>query len=99
MESKKSIISKYISYQRNLYDLKLNLDILNVNIEDIDLFIKDNFSEIEKYIFIEHYVKQKTLNTIATEINYSYSYTRQIATKCKNKIDIFIYIKKDYSEE
>ncbi len=94
MKDRHPDINRYFSIcqEYNKAD-RLQKELLH-DIKDIELIINKNFSVTEKYIFEEHLVKRRSIKIIALELNYTYSYTRQLLLRARDKLSYLLYLYK-----
>ncbi len=75
-------------YYTNLADESLQH--LEHDPDFIHEIITTKFNDVEIYIFNEYLVKQRSLKSIASELNYTYSYTRQILFRAREKLNLLL---------
>ncbi len=75
-------------YYTNLADGHLN-QLIN-DPETIGDILNDKFDDVEIFIFEEYLIKKRSLKSISNDLNYTYSYTRQILYRSREKLNILL---------
>lgn len=92
MKDRHPDINRYFSIRQEYSKADILQRELIHDLKVIEAIITKNFSETEKYIFEEHLVKQRSIKIIAQELNYTYSYTRQLLLRARDKLSYLLYL-------
>ncbi len=90
MKKRNPDIDDYFSYRHYQYLSDNYLYSLKRDPETISEIIYENFGETEIFIFEEYLVKKRSLKTIALDLGFSYSYTRQILFRSREKLNLIL---------
>ncbi len=94
MKDRHPDINRYFSIRQEYHQADALQNELIHEISVIESIIGTNFSATEKYIFEEHLVKRRSIKIIALELNYTYSYTRQLLLRARDKLSYLLYLHK-----
>ena len=83
-------LKEYFEIKRAEQIIEHNSQLLSFDYNDLDIFISENFTELEKYILEEFYAKQISLKLIAINRGISYSYVRQVIHFSRKKLHTYI---------